>query len=102
MLELHLTPEQEAAAQSLYEKWKTPFDQEARQLARIMASKDDQHLLGATEFEIRERVHRLGAQVLETALKERKKGGTKGPAAVAPTARKQPAASPTAAKPSSA
>jgi len=35
-------------------------------------------LLGATEFAIRDRVHKLGAFALETALKERKKGGTKG------------------------
>ena len=46
-------------------------------MARLFASKPDAQLLGATEFEIRERVHALGAFAIETALKERKKGGTK-------------------------
>jgi hypothetical protein len=48
-------------------------------------------LLGATEFEVRDRVHELGAAVLQTALHERKKGGTRGRAVPAPTASKQPA-----------
>jgi hypothetical protein len=29
-------------------------------LARLMASKDDAHLLGDTEFQVRDRVHDLG------------------------------------------
>jgi hypothetical protein len=52
--------------------------EEALQIARLLASKPDAQLLGATEFEIRDRVHRLGAFALETALQERKKGGIKG------------------------
>ncbi len=78
MAELQLTPEQEAEAHALYERLQEAFDHEARQLARLMASKDDRHLLGATEFEVRDHVHRLGAEVLATALRERKKGGTRG------------------------
>ena len=46
--------------------------------SRALASKKDHELLGATEFEIRDRVHKLGAHAIETALNERKKGGTKG------------------------
>jgi hypothetical protein len=49
---------------------------EILQMNRLLASKKDSELLGATEFEIRDRVHKLGAQVIETALNERKKGGT--------------------------
>ena len=100
MAELHLTPEQEAEAQALFQRLKTAFADEALQLARLMASKDDRHLLGATEFEVRDRVHRLGAQVLPTALAERKKGGTKVAAPRARTATKAPAGSPGAAEPS--
>jgi hypothetical protein len=37
-------------------------------------------LLGQTEFEVRDRVHQIGAKAIETALDERKKGGTKAPA----------------------
>jgi hypothetical protein len=78
MAELHLPPEQEAEAQVLFQRLKSALEREALQLARLMASKADCELLGGTEFEVREQVHRLGAQVLETALQERKKGGIRG------------------------
>ena len=51
-----------------------------RRLAELLASKPDRQLLGQTEFEVRDRVHKIGAKALETALDERKKGGIKGPA----------------------
>ena len=68
MTELHLTPEQETEAQVLFQRLKAAFEREALQLARLMASKEDRQLLGGTEFEVRDQVHRLGAQVLETVL----------------------------------
>jgi hypothetical protein len=40
----------------------------------LLVSKQDHEMLGATEFEIRDRVHQLGAHAIETALNERKKG----------------------------
>jgi hypothetical protein len=98
MADLHLTPEQEAEAQALFQRLKSAFDDEALHLARLLASKDDRHLLGTTEFEVRDRVHRLGAHVLQTALAERKKGGTKGAVPPARTAAKRPSASPSAAR----
>jgi len=101
MAELHLTPEQEAEAQALFQRLKAAFEAEALQLARLLASKEDRHLLGATEFEVRDRVHRLGAHVLQTALAERKKGGIRGAAPTARTARERPSASPSAARRSS-
>ena len=64
MLPIPLPPEQEAEAQRLYQQLKEAFDREALQLARLMASKPDSGLLGATEFAVRERVLRLGAEVL--------------------------------------
>jgi hypothetical protein len=78
MSELSLTPEQEAAAQRLAEIIGQRAKEEALAMARLLVSKEDHEILGATEFEIRERVHRLGAHAIETALRERKKGGTKG------------------------
>ena len=33
---------------------------------------------GATEFEVRDLVHKIGARAIETVVNERKKGGTKG------------------------
>lgn len=93
-----LTEAQEAQAQVLYQRLKNAFDGEALRLARLLASKDDAHLLGDTEFQVRDRVHHLGTQALHVALDERKKGATKGRARPAPTATKLPAASATAKK----
>ena len=93
MNELTLTPEQEAQADAIYQRLKDAFDSEARRLARLMAGKQDRHLLGDTEFQVRDRVHALGAQVLKTALDERKKRGTRVPAPPAPPVGKRRAAS---------
>jgi hypothetical protein len=73
-----LTPEQEAEAQRLFEALPQPVLDEARRLARLLAAKPDRQLLGATEFEVRDRVHRLGATALQAALDERKPGATGG------------------------
>jgi hypothetical protein len=73
-----LSADQEALAQLLYDQLQAAFLDEARRLARLLASKADDQLLGTTEVQVREHVHRLGAKVLETTLNERKKGGTKG------------------------
>jgi hypothetical protein len=68
--------DREQAAQAIYQRIKGRFDEEALALARMLASREERQLLGATEFAIRDRVHRLGADALEAALAERKKGGT--------------------------
>ena len=78
MTDAPLTPEQEAEALRLFELMQKPFLDEARRLARLLAAKPDTHLLGQTEFEVRDAVHRLGASALQAALDERKKGGTRG------------------------
>ncbi len=77
---VQLTPEQEADAQRLADRVMTRTREEVLQIARVLVSKPDHLLLGQTEFEIRDRVHKIGAHALETALEERKKGATKGPA----------------------
>lgn len=77
MTDIVLTPEQEAQAQRLAAIIGKRAQEEALQMARIMTSKPDPQLLGATEFEIRDRAHKLAAYAIETALNERKKGGTK-------------------------
>ena len=78
MADIVLTPEQEAEAQRLAVIIGKRAQEEALQMARLLVSKPDEQLLGATEFEIRDRVHKLGAHAIETALGERKKRGTKG------------------------
>jgi hypothetical protein len=75
---MDLTPEQEAEAQRLYELLQQPFLDEAKRLARLLAAKPDDKLLGKTEFEVRDAVHKLGASALQAALDGRKKGGIRG------------------------
>lgn len=71
-------PEQEAEALRIYKTLRRASRQDLLALARLLASKPDRELLGKTEFEVRDRVHEIGAKAVETALSERKKGGTKG------------------------
>ena len=75
-----LSAEQEAEAQRIFQILKSTTDDDLLALARLLASKKDRDLLGQTEFEVRDRVHQIGAKAMETALEERKKGGTKAPA----------------------
>jgi len=77
---MDLSPEQQAEAQRLFEALQQPFLDEARRLAELFAAKADAQLLGKTEFEVRDGLHRLGATALQTALQGRKKGGTRAPA----------------------
>jgi predicted GNAT family N-acyltransferase len=73
-----LSAEQEAEAQRLFQILKQTSDQDLLAVARLLASKPDRELLGRTEFEVRDRVHEIGAKAMQAALQERKKGGTRG------------------------
>ncbi len=73
-----LTTEQEAEAQRIFQILKGTTDDDLLALARLLASKKDRDLLGQTEFEVRDRVHQIGAKAIQTVLNERKKGGTRG------------------------
>jgi len=75
-----LSAEQEADAQRLFQSLKRTTNDDRLALARLLASTNDRDLLGQTEFAVRDRVHHSGAQAIETALQERKKGATKAPA----------------------
>ena len=94
MTALPLSSEQEAEAQALFARLKSAFEREALALARVMASKADGQVLGKTEFEVRDHVHRLGAQVLEAVLQERKKKATTARRPRVPAARRRRTASP--------
>ncbi len=78
MSDVVLTPAQEVEAQRLAEIIAQKTKEEVLLMARLLVSKEDHELLGDTEFEIRDRVHRIGAHAIETAVNRRKKGGTKG------------------------
>jgi hypothetical protein len=75
----HLTTEQAELAERIYQTLKQATDSDLRGLAGLLASKPDRQLLGQTEFEVRDRVHKIGAKALETALDGRKKGATRAP-----------------------
>ena len=72
---LELNEEQEAEAQRIYERLRGAFDAELKTMSQFMASKQTHELFGQTEYELRDRVHGLGARVLETAADERQKKG---------------------------
>ena len=70
-----LNEDQEAESQRIYERLRVAFDEELKTMARFMASKGNRDLFGQTEFELRDRMHALGARVLEAAADERQKKG---------------------------
>jgi hypothetical protein len=73
-------PESADLEERIYQGLRQSSDSDLRKMAKLLASKPYNQLLGRTEFEIRDIVHDLGAKALQTALDERKKGGTEGPA----------------------
>jgi len=79
-----LTPEQFAQAQRNFEVMKKALEKDMWRIACLLAGKPDSELLGRTEFEVRDHVLRMGAKAIETAVNERKKGGTKGAVSSAP------------------
>jgi hypothetical protein len=76
MDQVPLTPEQQAEAERIEDLVMAKARVEVRQMARLLASKPNRELLGRTEFQLRDACHRIGAQALDAALEQRKKGGT--------------------------
>ncbi len=89
-MDTDLSADQEAEAQRIYDALKHSTDADLKGLARLLASKADGEIFGATEFAVRDAVHRIGAKAIETALDGRKKGGATAPAGPAPTATRRP------------
>jgi hypothetical protein len=76
----HLPEEQARRAEQLFESLKAASEHDLRAIAELLATRPDEQLFGATEFQLRDLVHRLGAKALQTAAQQRKKGGTEAPA----------------------
>ena len=74
-----LTQAQEREVAELEARIRVIMDKEANALARLLVSKKDKDLFGPTEFEVRDRVLRIGAQAYEEHLRG-KKTATKAPA----------------------
>ena len=64
-----------AEEQRIYELLGQVSDQELRRMAKLLAGKGNSELFGQTEFELRDRVHALGARALEAVAEERQKKG---------------------------
>jgi hypothetical protein len=75
-----LSAEQVADAERIYQALRQATEDEVWRIAQLLASKPDAQLFGATEFEIRDIVHEIGAKAIQAALDGRKKGGTRDPA----------------------
>ncbi len=80
---LDLTPQQRDEADRIKRRLMAVVEDEIQGIAELLASKPDRQILGPTEFQVRDRVHKIGARAIETALDERKKGATKAPAPAA-------------------
>jgi hypothetical protein len=88
--EIPLSDEQEAEAARIEDILNAKSRVLTRYMARLLASKSNGELFGATEFQIRDAVHRLGAEGFDAALAERKKRGTKDRAQSVRIARRTP------------
>jgi hypothetical protein len=72
-----LTPEQEAHAQELAQTMLKALEGDVLQMTRLLASKPDHQVLGQTEFQIRDLVHKIGAKAIQAELEARQKKVTK-------------------------
>lgn len=93
MTRMDLTPDQQADADRIHAALLSAAAADLRELAELLATRDDRATFGATEFAVRDIVHRVGAKALEAALAGRKKGGTTGAAGPAPGAPRRPSSS---------
>jgi hypothetical protein len=73
-----LSPEQLAEAERIFQALQEASADEQWRIAQLLASKPDHELLGRTEYQVRDLVHRIGAKAIEAALEGRKRGGTTG------------------------
>jgi hypothetical protein len=75
-----LTPEQIADAERIYQTLHQASEEEHWRIAQLLASRRDDQLLGQTEYEVRDLVHKAGVKAIQAALDGRKKGDTTVPA----------------------
>lgn len=85
-----LSPEQKAESDRIFAALQQAAVDDLRELADLLATKDDSNTFGATEYTVRDIALRIGAKALESALEGRKKGGTTVPPTPAPTAARPP------------
>jgi hypothetical protein len=72
MTRVELTDEQEREAKLLEAKIRHAVDQEIVGLARLLVSRSESDLFGATEFQVRDLVLRVGAKAFIEHLRQKK------------------------------
>ena len=85
-----LTPDQQAQSDRIFATLQQTAVDDLRALADLLATKDDTNTFGATEYTLRDIALRIAAKALESALEERKKGGTTVPPTPVPPAANPP------------
>ena len=73
-----LSPEREAEARQLAEAIRQAIGEDILNVARTLVATDEATLFGETEFQVRDLVHKAGAQAYQTFLAQ-KKTATAGP-----------------------
>ena len=73
-----LPPDQRAEVEALAQAIRAATVAEIDELARTLIATADSHPFGATEFKVRDLVHKVGAKALEQHLAQ-KKTATSGP-----------------------
>jgi hypothetical protein len=84
-----LTAEQELEAKNLEAKINVAIAKEVADLARLLVGTSDKDLFGATEFQVRDLVLRIGAKAYGEHLREKKTATTDAPSIVQGADRQQ-------------
>jgi hypothetical protein len=79
-----MTPEELMEVQRIHDVVLKALDKDIWQLAQFMVTRRDDQLFGETEFTLRDKALRMGAQALEATVNDRKKRGIKAAASSVP------------------
>jgi hypothetical protein len=83
-----MTTEELAEVQRVHDVVLNAMDKDIWQVARYLVTRRDDQLFGETEFALREKALRMGAQALQATVDDRKKRATKAAAPSVPIAAK--------------
>lgn len=81
-----MTHDELAEIQRIHDVMLKALDKDIWQLAQFMVTRRDDQLFGETEFTLREKALRMGAQALQATVNDRKKRATKAAASFVPIA----------------
>ena len=88
-----LTPEQREAAETLHQNVMEAVGDDFAALTQLLSTKTDATIFGATEFQVRDLVHAIGAKAIQAAVAAQKKRATTAAPAPAPVAENRPSSS---------